>query len=234
VLDAEGVLDSVTYHALRDRIINAALDHPDAVVVDVTKLAVPAESALAVFTSAKWHVGQWSGVPIVLVCSNEAGRSAIERNGVTRHVPAYPTMGAALDAVSRAEGSRDRRRARAELPAIDASVAESRRLVAEWLTAWALQEYIAVAKMIVTVFVENVLRHTNSAPGVRLESDGTAVTVAVTDASTVLAARREAPRGGSEPASGLAIVTAMSRQWGNAPTPSGKTVWAVIGPENNL
>jgi hypothetical protein len=26
----------------------------------------------------------------------------------------------------------------------------------------------------------------------------------------------------------------MCRMWGNSPTPTGKTVWAVIGPENRL
>jgi hypothetical protein len=34
--------------------------------------------------------------------------------------------------------------------------------------------------------------------------------------------------------SGLKIVGALCRAWGNAPTPTGKTVWAVIGPENKL
>ena len=34
--------------------------------------------------------------------------------------------------------------------------------------------------------------------------------------------------------SGLAIVAALSRDWGSTPTASGKTVWAIIGPENQL
>lgn len=34
--------------------------------------------------------------------------------------------------------------------------------------------------------------------------------------------------------SGLAIVAALSRAWGSSPTSSGKTVWAIIGPENQL
>ncbi len=34
--------------------------------------------------------------------------------------------------------------------------------------------------------------------------------------------------------SGLAIVDALSRAWGSTPTASGKTVWAIIGPENQL
>jgi hypothetical protein len=29
-------------------------------------------------------------------------------------------------------------------------------------------------------------------------------------------------------------VAALSRVWGTLPAPSGKTVWAVVGPENKL
>lgn len=233
VLVAEGLLDSTTYRPLRDTIIKAALDHPDAVIIDVTEVAVPAQSALAVFTSARWHVGQWSDVPIVLVCAHGAGRAALERNGITRYVPVYPTTDAALDALSRSGAPLLRRRARAELPAIAASIARSRELVEEWLTAWSQPEFIAVAKMVVTVFIENVLTHTESAPALRLESDGTLVTVAVEDTSTAQAGTRE-QRSGQDRVSGLAIVAALSMRWGNAPTPSGKTVWAVIGPENRI
>jgi hypothetical protein len=88
--------------------------------------------------------------------------------------------------------------------------------------------------MVVSVLVENVLAHTDSAPTVRLETDGFAVTVAVEDASTVPAARREESKAGGDSVSGLAILAAVCRVWGNAPTPTGKTVWAVIGPENEL
>jgi hypothetical protein len=233
VLIAEGVLDSRTYLSLRDKLIKAALDGPDALIVDVTALTVPAQSALAVFTSARWHVCQWSDIPIMLVCAHTTGRDALERNGIIQYVPVYPTLEAALDALARCDGPHLRRRARAELPPIPAGVARSRTLVSEWLTAWSLPEFIGVAKMIVTVFVENVLAHTSSAPVVRLETDGTTVTVAVDDCSTALATRHEEPAGGDR-VSGLAIVAALSRRWGNAPTPSGKAVWAVIGRENRI
>ena len=100
VLTPHGVLDSSTYRSLRDRIIKAALEEPHAVIVDVTDLVVPAESAWVVFTSARWHVGTWPEVPIMLVCEHPAGRSAIARNGVTRYVPVYPNLEAAIDSLA--------------------------------------------------------------------------------------------------------------------------------------
>jgi hypothetical protein len=230
ILSVEGVLNSATYRTLRDQIIKTALDEPDGVIIDVTRLVVPAQSALAVFTSARWHVAQWSAVPIALVCGNGDGRAAIVRNGITRYVPLFPTVAAATDALSRSAGYGIRRQ-RAALPAVNGSVARSRQLVDDWLTDWSLIEFIPVAKMIVTVFVENVLAHTDSEPAIRIESNGTTVTVAVEDGSSVLAGRREESCGIAQVA-GLAVVAAMSRRWGNAPIPSGKTVFAVIGPEN--
>jgi hypothetical protein len=233
VLTARGTLDSGTYRQLRDRIIKAALEEPQAVIVDVTELDVPAESAWIVFTSARWHVGTWPEVPIVLVCEDPTGRSAITRNGVARYVPVYPSIRAAIDAMSCTESPPARRRARALLPGQLTSLSRARELVTEWLTAWSQTELIPVTKVVVTSFVENVLQHTDSSPAVRLEFDGSAVTVAVEDASHLPAGPREAARPFKVP-SGLHIVSALCRAWGNAPTSSGKTVWAVIGPENRL
>ncbi len=232
VLTPHGVLDSSTYRSLRDRIIKAALEEPHAVIVDVTDLVVPAESAWVVFTSARWHVGTWPEVPLMLVCEHPAGRSAIARNGVTRYVPVYPSLEAAIDSVA-CVGVPVRRRARAELPAQLTSLSRARELVTQWLTAWSQTELIPVTKVVVTAFVENVLQHTDCVPCVRLEFDGSAVTVAVEDADHAPAGVREYLRPNEAP-SGLRVVAALCRAWGNSPTSTGKTVWAVIGPENRL
>jgi hypothetical protein len=233
LLTARGTLDSVTYRSLRDQIIKAALDEPKAVIVDVTALDVPAESAWAVFTSAQWHVAKWPEVPIMLVCEHAAGRSAITRNGIARYVSVYPSVRDAIDAARCARPHATRRRARVGLPARLTSLSRARELVTEWLTAWSQTDLIPVTKVVVTALVENVLQHTDSNPVVRLEYDGSAVTVAVEDFSHLPAGPREDPKPYTV-RSGLHIVGALCRAWGNAPTSSGKTVWAVVGPENRL
>jgi rhodanese-related sulfurtransferase len=232
MLTVDGVLDSRTYLQLRNRIIEAALDEPRAVLVDVNALRVPASSSWKVFNSARWLVSTWPDVPIMLICAHPGRRRTIARGGVTHHVPMHATVEAALGSLT--DGRRARRRTRMELPASLASLRKARELVAEWLAAWSHVELIPVATVVVNVFIENVLQHTACAPVLVLESDGAAVTISVRDDSSIPAARHEDPRRGGDRVSGLAIIASVCRAWGSTPMPSGKTVWAVIGPENQL
>ncbi|MEN4473146.1 STAS domain-containing protein [Mycolicibacterium cosmeticum] len=232
-LTCAGTLDGSTYRSLRDIVIKAALEEPPIVIVDVNALRAPAESAWSVFTSARWHVSTWPDVPIALVCSDVATRDALRRNGITRYVPVYRTVPDARTACDAGE-HRPRKRARAELPAILGSAARARRLVETWLTGWSRGAMIPLAATIASELVENALLHTDSTPSLILECNGDQITVAVEDASLVPAQRREHPGSGASPVSGLAVVSALSSTWGCIPTASGKTVWAVMGPENAL
>lgn len=230
VLTVGGVLDSTTYRPLRDAVIKAALDEPSAVLVEVSQLRAPSSSAWSVFTSARWHVSQWPDVPIALVCVHPKTRDTIRRNGITRYVPVYPTVSSAIHGLP-AIAHQYRRRARAELPAHTASPAYARDLTALWLIAWGKSEFMPIVSVVVSVLVENVLSHTDGAMWLRLECNRDTVTVAVEDTSTQPAGRHERT-GASGDAPSLTIIPALCRAWGNHPMPNGKTVWAVVGPEN--
>lgn len=232
VLTATGVLDGTTYRTLRDGVIKAALEEPRAVIVDVNDLAVPFASAYVVFTSARLHVSTWPDVPILLVCEDRQSRRAIIAGGVARYVPVFPDRDSAVNAAlhQKLDG---RQRARTPLPARPVSIGLARALIDKWLTAWGHRDLIPVAGTVATVFVENVLGHTDGAPVLIAESYRDTITVAVEDGSPVPAERRETTHG-AEMLSGLSMVSALCRAWGSTPTPSGKTVWALVGPENRL
>lgn len=234
VLWLSGVLNTHTYRQVRDVIIKAALDEPDAVIVDVTRLSVPTQSAWAVFTSARWHVSTWPDVPILLAHDETATRQVIARNGIARYVPIFSSTLAAIAALQTEGVGSLRIRARKLLNATRATTGQARTLVEESLADGAHTGLIASALVVVTVFVENVLEHTDSAPAVVVEYTDNTVTIAVEDANTAAACLHEDPRKGADPVSGLAIVAALSRAWGSTPTSKGKTVWAVLGPENAL
>ncbi|OBH49394.1 STAS domain-containing protein [Mycobacterium mantenii] len=232
VLTVNGELDAANSTALRERILKAALDDVAAVVVDVSGLKVQAESTWSTFMSAYWQVASTLHVPIVLVCTDKAAREAITRSGVAHFMPLFSSEKAAMKGLGQ-NSRRPVRRADVQLPADLTSLRESRRMVREWLTTWSQSKLIPVALVVVNVFVENVLEHTASVPVVRIEAQGTTATIAVSDASNTPAVRLPSPSKGID-VSGLAIVDALSRAWGSTPTASGKTVWAVIGPENQL
>jgi anti-anti-sigma factor len=232
VLTVDGVLDSGSCAALRDSIMKATFHEPSAVIVNVNALQVPAQSAWSAFLGVRWQTETQPEVPIVLVCAQRATREAITRSGVARFMPVYATEKEAMTAIGQLAG-RTVRRADAKLAPNLTSLRESRRLVREWLTGWSQPALIPVALVVVNVFVENVLEHTGSDPVMHIESDGATATIAVSDGSNAPALRLPSPPKGID-VSGLAIVDALSREWGSAPTSSGKTVWAIIGPENQL
>jgi anti-anti-sigma factor len=229
VLTVEGALDTDNAAGLRDSIVKATQDGPFAVIVDVSGLQVAAESAWPIVIGARWQVQ--ADIPIVVVSTPRAAREAITGSGVDQFMPVYASEKTAMKSLGRAR--RSVRRADAQLPADLGSLRESRRLVREWLTLWKQSTLIPVALVVVNVFVENVLEHTGSVPMMLLECDGATATIAVSDASSSPALRLPPPPKGID-VSGLAIVEALSRAWGSTPTTSGKTVWAVIGPENQL
>lgn len=233
ILVVDGLLDSSTYRSIRDTVIKAALDEPRAVIVDVNRLGVPSRSAWSVFTSARWHVSIWPDVPILLVCGQSQVRRAIRAVGVTRYVPVHTSRASALDAVLH-QSLPLRRRARSQLPATRVGVGLARAMVTDWLTGWGHCELVPVAATVATVFVENALDHTDSAPVLIVELNQGTVTVAVEDGSDHLPGRHEDADRGPEIVSGLAMVSALCRAWGATPTSSGKTVWALVGHENQL
>lgn len=232
LLTVTGTLDGRTYREVRDSVIKAALDEPQAVLVDVTALSVPSESAWAAFTSARWHVSIWPDVPILLVCAHAAGRDAITRSGAARYVPVHADADAAARSIE--DGLGFRRRANCELAADRTSLPRARELVGHWLTQWDRPHMILTASTVASTFVENVIDHTLSRPTLRLETMDGRITVAVHDGSPQLPVRRENKHGSADAVSGLAIVTALSRAWGANPVPGGKAVWAVLAPENRL
>ncbi len=233
ILTVEGVLDSSTYRAVRDAVIKAAIDAPRAVMVDINELHAPCSSAWTVLTSARWHVSVWPDVPILLVCATPEVRRAISEVGITRYLPVYPTPRLALEGL-KSQIPCVRRRARTSLARNISSLQIARSVVAEWLTRWDIREVIPVSATLATVLVENVLDHTEGAPVLIIERFKDGVVVAVEDNSFHLPGRHEDADRGADIVSGLAIVATLCQAWGASPTPSGKTVWAVIGREDQL
>lgn len=225
VLRLAGTLNDRTYQQVRDAVINVAVDAAAPVIVDVNGLDGGDDGAWVVFTSARWHVKQWPEVPIALVSGDPAVRARLA--DLSDYVPVYADVPAAAAAIG--DGTRRyRHRARESFDAHPASVNAALISVHEHLVAWSMRDKIPVACTVTTVFAENALSHTGGGFDLRLEGAGNELVVAVSDSSRASAVRRERPAGRCP--GGLDIVSSLCGRWGNTPAPSGKTVWARIGP----
>ena len=231
VLTLAGALDATTYNPLREAIIKAALDEPRGVIIDVTGLTVRDDPAWAVFTSASWQITEWPNVLMGLVCAHEQGRNALRRNGIHRYVPVYATLESAFTELSADGRRRYRRRARVSLPAERTSIRRCREFAAEWLTAWSRTDFIHAVSTVATELVEATLADTDREFSLRVETDGSTVSVAV---QHVGSANPLPPKSVDGSISGLDLVAANSRAWGIYATSTAYTIYAVIGPENRF
>ena len=84
---------------------------------------------------------------------------------------------------------------------------------------------------VATELVEAVLVETDSDFVLRLETDGSTVSVVVQHVGIANPVRRKSDR---DKVSGLDLVAANSRAWGSYTSSAGNTVWAVVGPENRF
>jgi len=231
VLTVRGVLGHLTYLPLRDAIVKAALDEPAAVVVEITDLRINDDPALSVFTSARWQVSEWPDTPIGLVSTRADRLKVLRHSVVARYVPAYPSLQEAVADLAADASRRYRRRVRAELPALKSSTARSRKLTAEWLTAWGRPDFTAAVSVVATELVEMALAETDGPIALRLETDGSTVTVALQFSRSATVVRQKSP---GDTVSELDLIAGNCRVWGSHVGAAGDTVWVVLGPEHRF
>ncbi|MEU5263249.1 ATP-binding protein [Amycolatopsis sp. NPDC021455] len=217
-----GVLDRTTYPRLRDRLLEFATDSEDGVLVDIERLELRDRALTSVFALVALRVGQWPAIPFALVTGRPEQRAALAAAG--HRVPVYPdhdTAEAALTPPARRRGGR-------LLDRSSRTSARARRFVRGMCAEWMVPELAEDAELVATEFVENVLRHTDSAPRLRLELRRGMLAVEVADDSARPAVLREG-LDLAETGLGLRMVTKVAKNWGSSRSGSGgKTVWAVL------
>lgn len=213
----------MTYRGFRDDLVKFAMDQPRAVIVVVDDLRIGATGSLTAFSSAGTRVGDWPGVPILLVAGDAERRASLAHHAVSRFVPVHRDLNAALAAV---RDPPPRRHTEVDLYPVAASSPMARAFVRSTCRRWAVSDRVAEATEVATELVENAIVHARTDIGLRLELRNGRLTVAVRDGSPREAVLRE--RGG-EHACGLHVVAHLSRTWGCAPdTHGGKIVWAIL------
>lgn len=219
-----GVLDRTTYPRLRDRLLEFAADSEDGVLVDIERLELRDRALAKVFALVALRVGEWPAIPFAVVTGRPEQRAVLTAEAVDRRVPVFPDPATAEAALARPA----RQRVSRVLDRSPLTSARARGFVRGVCAEWMVPELTEDAELVATEFVENALRHTDSAPRLRLELRGGKLTVEVADACPRSAVLRE----GLDPVAaglGLRMVTKVAKRWGSSRSRSGgKTVWAVL------
>jgi anti-sigma regulatory factor (Ser/Thr protein kinase) len=109
------------------------------------------------------------------------------------------------------------------------SIAAVRRFVSRILGRWREPDLVADATLISSELATNAILHARSPFRVSVDRSVGVICISVQDAAGGLAEQQEVPAEALN-GRGMAIVEALSRRWGCDNLPSGKVVWAEIGP----
>ncbi|MEC3913127.1 ATP-binding protein [Nocardia sp. CDC160] len=227
VVYPHGELTSAAYRAFTDALVKFAVEEPRAVIVVLDNLRVASEPLYSAFGSAWMRVGEWPGVPIVLIVHSPSRRQWLRGSAVHRFVPVHADLVSALAGLREAPS---RRRATLDLAPTADCGQRARHFVEETCLRWGIPEVRVDALLVATELVENSFLHSDVPADiqVRLELRNQLFTVAVGDADPREALLREPGTDGPRHY-GLHLVARISRSWGCAPRwPSGKIVWAVL------
>ena len=222
VLELTGALDA---EVLRAAVLTALADQPEALDVDVTGLAVSAETrhgAHALAEVARLDVA-WPCTRLV-VCTG-AGTDAWRTPGLTL----APDLAAAQALLGPAAVGV---RIGQDLEPVVGAARRARELVTAACATWGLPRAAGHGAIVVTEMVNNVVAHARTAMTVLLGRHGETVSVAVRDYSGSLPRYTgKAPAPTSYGGRGLLLIDSVSVRWGHLGVPGGKIVWALLQDE---
>ncbi|HEX6498925.1 MAG TPA: STAS domain-containing protein [Micromonosporaceae bacterium] len=219
VVRLEGVLGLDSASTVRTALLKRLAEHPDALIVDLSRLTVADESALSVFVAVARQAAIWPGIAMAL-CGVPERFAAI----ASRLVPVCDDPGQARDVLRRVPVplQRDRR-----LLPVTGSARRARDLATEACLDWGLSDLVIPSCVVAGELVANAVQHAGTPMTLSFRRLPRYLHIAVRDGSDRPALRCEThplALGGR----GLMIVDATSRCWGCSPATGGKVVWATL------
>jgi anti-sigma regulatory factor (Ser/Thr protein kinase) len=113
------------------------------------------------------------------------------------------------------------------------SVGDARRFLREVMAGWDTDDYDMTAAQVLTELATNAALHARSDYTVHLRLDPESLLVEVTDSSPAWPQQKHY---GSDATTGrgIAMVEALSTVWGVQASPTGKTVWCRVVPDDQV
>ena len=221
LLRVSGVLDTYTSDALRHAIARSLSMQPEALLIDVRALEVGDPIALAAVDDMVARTAQWPAVPIVLCGAGQRTADALTSSAEYAAMSTAPSVEQALrDTADEPEP----RRIRIRLRPVPDACRQVRQLIDHAFTSWQRREVTAVAALVATELVANVVRHAHTTMEFTVRLRDGRVCMSVRDGSRRLP--RAAQPGVSDAGGrGLRLVRELTDSWGVLPVSDGKVVW---------
>ncbi|MPZ26301.1 MAG: STAS domain-containing protein [Micromonosporaceae bacterium] len=224
VVRLRGELTPSAGAAVRKAVLEALVEEPTSVIVDLSGLTSADGVAAQVFAAAAGQAANWPGARLLLCGPSAAVAAALRRTDVVRDLPIHPTFEAALGEAA-ALPLPQRLRQRLE-PTIHAPRA-ARELAAEACASWHLAGSVIPAEIVASELVTNAVRHAGTRIDLRITLWDQQLRLSVQD-RTAAPARLQSPGESDDHGRGLLIVDSVATSWGNLLLPDGKVVWASL------
>jgi hypothetical protein len=222
VVRLTGVLSAETAPTVRSALVDVLAQGPEAMIVDVSGLAVDGPGAAGVLRDVARENDDWPAAHLMLCCADANDWRA-------SGLPVWPSANEAFAALGAPD---DDRYLGLELEPVVGAARRARELVTEACGRWDLPELAGPACMVVTELVNNVVAHARTPMNVLLARHGDTMSVAVRDESSA----RPRFTGPVAPTSyggrGLLLIDSVARRWGNLELVDGKVVWALLEGED--
>jgi anti-anti-sigma regulatory factor len=205
VVSPRGRLDLSTHVGLRDALLKAAADNPAALIVDADGLEVSSDVFLTLFAVVAGRIGDWPGIPLLLVATTPVQQTLLQAAPVRRVAPVHDSVRAALRACTVLVPYRYRR---IHLPSSALSIVRARLFTTDVALAWDLPDMLDDVNQVVAELGRNVVQHAHTQMWIRLTERSGTLRVSV---------RNQCPVLPQHIAGGLEHVGRLSTQWGHNP-----------------
>ncbi|MDL5160559.1 ATP-binding protein [Actinomycetospora termitidis] len=231
VATVEGDLDRTGREAFVAALTDLLVDH-HRVVVDVSALRPQHASVVHAFTEAIERTGGWPSACLALAAPDPTLAALLTGSGVAHRVPVFADV---AEAAAHLDDRPRLLRAWWRFTVDPHAPGLARAKVRDTCDRWGVGDQVReAAEIVVTELVTNSVEHATSASVVSVERRDTTLLMTVRDygvghripeAPSWVAPPTSSPRG-----RGLAMVAAVSREWGIRRHPDGTTIWAEMTP----
>ena len=224
ILRVSGVLDGLTGEALTSAVERCLSAQPEALLIDVSALAIPDPVALGVLGTVVGRTTAWPDVPIVLCGAGPDTARAIQAWPDSAAVSLAPDCAQALAGTKEEP---EPRRIRIRLRPVPDACRQVRQLVTQACAAWHRSEIAGTAALVATELVANVVRHAHTTMEFTVGMRDGRVCLTVRDGSRMLPLPKD-PALGEAGGRGLQLVRELTDAWGVLPVSDGKVVWTQL------